>query len=167
MQHDLQVPQALLELNGSHKPSFLGDMNFRLLNLRAAIKKGSTGDSRLFSDTARQMGLELDAWPASISPEFHYRTVCNAADDSYFGGTRHVYRDLWTVQLWNSWRTIRIQVNRIILEHKTCSGVPEWDESSQPRKIRESSTDICISVPELMGTPRKTWSLTPLVNENI
>jgi hypothetical protein len=84
MQHDLAVPEVLLQLSRSHNPSFLGDMSFRVLNLRAAIKRGLTSDPKFICDTARQMDRELEAWRVALTPSMNYEIVDNAPDITHF-----------------------------------------------------------------------------------
>lgn len=156
-QYDIPFPSALLQLAQSHRPSFLGDMKFRLLNLRGAIKKGPTSDSGFICETARQMDRELDAWGETLTPSMSYEASKSSPDSTYFKGIRHIYKDLWTAQLWNSWRTISIEVNQLIMESGVRGGVLyDNDTSTAACKIRKMSTDICISVPEIMGSPRRS-----------
>lgn len=154
MQYNLKVPKVLLQLSQTYEPSFLGDINFRLLNLRAEIKKETSDNKRLIYQTAMQIDQELETWRATLAPDMTYGVVHNISNTTYFKGTRHTYKDLWAVQLWNSWRTMSIQVNQIILQNDIYNGGLITKNLAES-KVRDSCTDICISVPEIIHSPRK------------
>src|SRR5689334_1189729 len=82
------------------------------------------------------------------------------ADDSssgaYFRGKKHLYNRLWTARVWNNWRTVRILLNRIIIDTTSLDTPIDREEGSPMALIRECSTEICISSPDLIGSPRKS-----------
>lgn len=157
MQYDVAVPQALLQISHSFGTSAMGDMCFRLLNLRAAIKCGDITDP----NAIREVAIKMDADLKTLQPSWSYVTV-DASDTpagTYFEGKRHIYSNLLTAQAWNSWRTLRIMVNRIIHQNEIRSVAPDSaHKSTALSHIHQFSTEICISAPNFIGSPRKHTS---------
>jgi hypothetical protein len=128
-------------------------MCFRFLDLRAAIKNGTTSDSTAILRQAQDLDRDLAAWKENIPRCWHYSTVSDNLTTSvfHFEGKQHLYHDIWAAQSWNNWRTLRILVNRIILQHQSGSDV----ELPILGLMKELSTDICISVSCFHHSPRK------------
>ena len=145
------------------QPGPIGDMCFRLLDLRAAIKSGDITDPKAIREAAIEMDGDLEAWRATLQPSWSYATVDagDALASTYFEGKCHIYSSLWTAQVWNNWRTLRILVNRIFLQNEIRSGAPDsTHESTALSLIHQLSTEICISVSSFIGSPRKHTSTT-------
>jgi hypothetical protein len=139
----------------------MGHMYFRLLDLRAAIKSGDVTDPKSIYEVAVEMDRELEAWRATLQPSWSYATVDadNAPAGTYFEGKHHIYSNPWTAQVWNNWRTLRILANRIILQSEIHSGAPDSANGSLVFSlIHQLSTEICISTPGFIGSPRKHTS---------
>jgi hypothetical protein len=114
MLQDFAVPQAGVQISQEVRPSAigerlkkirpgaLGDMCFRLLHLRSAIKSGEITDQEAIRKAAIEMDRDLEAWRASLEPSWSYTTVDASAvpASTYFDGKRHIYSNLWTTQLW-------------------------------------------------------------------
>jgi hypothetical protein len=176
MQQDVAAPQALLQISHNFKtsamgkrrkktqPGSIGDMCFRLLDLRAAIKSDIT-DPKAVREAAMEMDADLEAWRAALQPSWSYATVDagDAPAGIYFEGKYHIYGNPWTARVWNNWRTLRILVNRIILQNEIRSGTPDSaHESAALSLIHQLSTEICISAPSFIGSPRKHASTAKL-----
>jgi hypothetical protein len=139
-------------------PGSIGDMSFRLLNLRAAINENKVEDTVAIREASLELDRELQSWSSSDLPNWKY-TEIDAGTDPLglcFNGKSHVYRDFRAVEAWNYWRTLRILVNQIILQNETSSIVPDSDlEASSLSIIRQLSIDICVSTASFTDTPRK------------
>ncbi|RFU24558.1 hypothetical protein B7463_g11781, partial [Scytalidium lignicola] len=177
MQQDIAIPQTLLQIShkfatstlGKHrKPTQaapLGNVCFRLLYLRAGIKSGDITDPKTILEAAIEMDEELKGWRTTLGPSWYYTTI-EAGDTppgTYFEGKRHIYSNTWTAQVWNSWRTLRISVNQIILQNEIRSDAPNITYKSTALSIiPQLSTEICISASTFMGSPRSPTLILPL-----
>jgi hypothetical protein len=170
MQQDTTAPLALLEISqnfktgvmGAHppnkSPSSIGDKCFKLLDLRAAIKSGRISDPSSIREAAYDMDGELEAWRTGLDPSWRYAMVDarNGPAGTTFNGKIHIYNSLETVQGWNNWRTLRILVSQIILQNENRSGSPDKACGRAALSvIRQMSTEVCISTPLYIGSPRK------------
>lgn len=122
MQQDVAAPQAVVQICHNFKtsamgerrkklqPGPIGDMCFRILDLRAAIRRGDITDPKAIREAAIEMDRDLEAWRITLQPSCSYATVDagDAPAGTYFGGKRHIYSNLWNAQVWNNWRTLRI-----------------------------------------------------------
>lgn len=140
------------------QPEPLGHVCFRLLDLRAAIKSGDMTDPIAIYAEAVEMDRHLEAWRATLKPIWSYATVdvVEAPAGTHFEGKCHVYNNPWTAQVWNNWRTLRILVNRIIVQHDIYINVD--DRVHEPfalSLIHQLSSEICISAPVFIGNARE------------
>lgn len=142
------------------QPRPMGDMCFRLLDLRRDMKNGELSDSQAILAAASILEDDLLSWADSLPPDCAYDTLnANNTDTAHFHAKRHVYSNVWMAQLWNHWRSLRILVSRIILHAEDIGGDQnETAISSRTSLIRQLSTDICISTSDLMDKPRKCSS---------
>jgi hypothetical protein len=125
-------------------------MCFRLLYLRLAIKSGEITDQEAICKAAIEMDRNLEAWRASLKPSWSYTTVDagNVPASTYFDGKRHIYSNLWTAQLWNNWRALRILVNQIILQNKLGSNASNTAQKSNSLSlIYQLSTEFASLLP--------------------
>jgi hypothetical protein len=169
------VPDAVMEIHQEVRPSAagggpkkirsgaLGDMCFRLLHLRSAIKSGEITDQEAICSAAIEMDRDLEAWRASLESNWSYTTV-DAGDVSagtYFDGKRHIYSNLWTARLWNNWRALRILLSRLILQNESASDASDSAQKSTSLTLmHQMSTEICISAANFLGSPRKHSQLS-------
>ncbi len=175
MQQDIPAPAALLkmtqefstsamgELRRRRKPSPLGDACLRLLELRSLLKCGhGIADFRAIHQVAVEMDREFEFWRETLPSSWNY-VIDDVNDNSpgmYFVRKRHIYNSPWTAQVWNNWRTLRILVNKIILENEARSGTVDSAQGSAALSIiHQMSTEICISAPHFVGSPRKYASM--------
>lgn len=155
--HDFET-SVIGERRKNTPPAPLGDLCFRLLNFRAVIENDHLRDPEAIRETAVQMEGEIEAWQATLPRSWRCSEVdvTDAPAGTCFGGKRHIYSNPWTAQIWNNWRTLRILINRIILQNEIRSGVPDSVHASTALShIQQSSTEICISAPSFIGSPRK------------
>ncbi|KAF2798423.1 hypothetical protein K505DRAFT_414363 [Melanomma pulvis-pyrius CBS 109.77] len=143
-------------------PGSICGISFRIVNLMAAVKNGNVTDSVVIREIALQLDSDLMAWKAVVSQNWRYYTIDTSEATSgveYFEGKRHVYPNLWVVEIWNSWRTLRILVNQIILQNEART---DGGNITAPSIIHQLSTDICISASSLKNTPRIVSLIRPL-----
>lgn len=170
MLQDVPVPQALQKISHDFgtsamgevrkriQPSPLADLCVQILDLRAGIRTGVIEITEAIREVAIQMDKELAAWKSTLPPSWSYATVGTADTPAgqYFQGKRHVYSNPWTANVWNNWRTMRIVVNQIILQSEIWSDALEGVyDSTAVSHIHQLSTEICISAPNFIGSPRK------------
>jgi hypothetical protein len=175
MQLETTAPETIVQISNSFEPSNgrccqnhpgpLKNICFRLLNLRAEIKKGDISDPIIIYNTAVQIDRDLQAWTQFLSSAFAFTTIEEAQVAPCFHGKHHVYATVAAAQTWNNWRTLRILVNQITLRHLPHYALKESDHLVLI--INNLSTDICTSTLSFRGSPRKfptvpfliSWSL--------
>jgi len=179
MQQHIPVPPVLMQMShnfetsatrqqwqhrdvtspGVTSPGSTLEIVFRLVNFRAALKNGEITDPQVIRETALKIDGDLETWRAGVPPNWRYATINapEAAVGTCFDGKSHVYPNPWIAEFWNHWRTLRILVNQIIVQNEVCSSVPDNAQKSTALSIiHQLSTDLCISSPALMNTPRKS-----------
>jgi hypothetical protein len=169
MQHDIAAPETVMRMS----PKFqipteeerrrrvhsnpVVEMYARTLHLRSAIKCGQVTDKKTILEAATGLDSELEAWRENLGSSWNYAVV--QADDAIvdvcFNGLCHVYSNLWIAHIWNNWRSLRILVNETIVETDHGSEMPSAQVAASILLIQELSTEICISVGNFLGTPRK------------
>jgi hypothetical protein len=143
-------------------PGSISEISFRTINLRAALTSGEISDPTIIRATALDMDQDLESWRAGLPRVWLYTPVKHYESDSpdFFDGQEHIYVNSWITTAWNTWRTLRILVNQIILENEENSAMPDLSQiSSAVSTIRELSRDICISVPSFGDNPRKLFNV--------
>lgn len=150
---------SAIERHGKNRSGVLGDICFRLLWLRLRIKSGEITDQQAIRETATKLDNDLEAWRANRGPGWLYTTVDASSPvpkDTLYHGKRHLYSQLWTAYLWNNWRTLRILINRIIVQNEMISKAPDHHQKAASLSlIHGMSTEICVSVASFFGSPRK------------
>ena len=169
MTQDIAAPPGLLEISQyleanskserykKSRPTSISEICFRLLDLRARLKKGDIVEPKAIFQAAKQMDSDLEAWTA-LRSDSTYETVkvAHSPPGTYFKGTRHIYTNPMAAQAWNSWRTLRILISRIIIQSTSDSVRPaDGDRLKTIALMRSLSTDICVSVSNFIGSPRK------------
>jgi len=165
MQQEIAAPYALLQLSRNFKISAIAHMNLRFLDLRAAIRRGDLVDPKAIYNAAIRLDGDLESWKAALEPSWSYSTVDagDALAGMYFEGKRHLYNNLRTARIWNSWRTLRILVSQIILQNEVWFGATgSGHEYTALSTIHQVSTEICVSAPNFIGSPRKHTSTDKL-----
>lgn len=161
---------ALLELNqefeesisggqakGKHSES-LSNMCFRVLNMLQSRGSNSVSAiSKMYAD-AITLTEDLARWREALPHSWQYTTII-AGDNSsgvFFKGEIHNYGNPWIEQAWNTWRALQIPVSKLIVELRgKCVEYEESRFEAAQKIIRSSSTNICISAPNLMDSPRR------------
>lgn len=174
MQRELPVPGSLLEAGRALDNSpikrpqssnvSIGDIYVRYVDVIAAMKASwplGHEDMQWLSDEVEVLDTTLQAWRQGIHPQYNYTTVhatTMTADDildlpstDATKGRRHVYQNEWSADLWNKWRVICMLLYRLKLDY----GILDTRKRSETL-IREISMDICLSVPSLMASSRKS-----------
>jgi hypothetical protein len=182
MQQDIDVPDAVVSLRQKFRaspmgeqrrkvnPGRIGDKCFEYLHLRSAIRNGEMTNPRDIREAALVMDSELEAWRGTLEPKWLYGVI-NVEDNSsgtYFNSQRHTYHSLWAAQNWNNWRTLRILINKLVLEHDPGSSAADDNQSTTSLSIiHRYSTEVCISAPDFMGSPRKSSKLIGIRELNL
>jgi hypothetical protein len=184
MQQHIAVPPALVQTTYNFQtsairqqwqhrniasPGSICEISFRMVNLRAAFQNGEVTDPQVIREAALDIDSDLETWRAGVPLNWRYATIdaTEAPVGTCFDGKRHVYPSLWIAEVWNSWRTLRILVNQIIVQNELRSSVPGNAQKSIALSIiHQFSTELCISTTSFMDTPRRSLSSaqTPVHN---
>ncbi|KAK3937231.1 hypothetical protein QBC46DRAFT_461014 [Diplogelasinospora grovesii] len=145
-------------------PGSTCEISFRIVNLQAAL---NSTHSDFICTKAVEIDGDLEAWRDGVLrlPSWQYcATITSVDDGAGFDGKRHIYPNLWVAEAWNSWRTLRILVNQIIVRSTSSedSGYSPVILSRVIEVIRQLSTDLCISACALAGTSRVISLIEPL-----
>jgi hypothetical protein len=162
LQQDIAAPPALRQLNNYIDHSPVSDLCYQFLDLRRSIKTGEMTDPAAILKATMGMEAELMLWKVERTQAWDYTTVVaeDAPKGTYFKGKRHIYSTPWIARALNNWRTLRIQINHIIVENESYMQEPNDAQLSIATSvIQQMSTDICISVHDFQGSARK---FTPL-----
>ncbi|TEA14430.1 hypothetical protein C8034_v003476 [Colletotrichum sidae] len=179
IQQGIRVPSALTEVNSnferngvvgpynSIQPVSLAFIGFRIVDLCADIKSHLLTDSRTICHFALDIKANLKAWADLRSETFFEISTVREAANICFEDKKHVYSSVWGAQLWNSWRSLGILINQIILDsldhlllHNQEIKRDVYSEALY--SLRNLSQDICISTPNLASSPRAPTMIWPL-----
>jgi hypothetical protein len=112
-------------------------------------------------EAARRIEADLVSWREGAPRGWRFDTVDSdpgAVDaEAGFGGKTHVYANLWIAEAWNNWRALRLVLNQIIARNEARAGEP--DEAlrvAAEEVVREMSAEVCVSVANFVGTPRRS-----------
>lgn len=138
-------------------PASISEISFRAANLRAAIRTREITDPVTIRKLALGIDTDLQSWEAVVPPSWRYKIIDdpNITIGTCFVGTRYVYPEHWTIEIWNNWRALRILISHIIVQNE--ARIMHGDESKKLAAlavIRQLSMDICISVYSFIGSPR-------------
>jgi hypothetical protein len=139
-------------------PGSMFEISVRMVNLRAIFKRSEAIDIHYFREKALELERDLQSWKAGVPLSWTYTTQndTQASTDTPFGGKSHFYPTLGLTDAWNHWRTLRIFVNKIIVQNEDRSIAPDNAQRSLAISIiREMSSDLCISTSSYIDTPCK------------
>ncbi len=167
LQH-LSVPQALVQMtadflasdtrkhwerNSISASSSISHMSLRLVNLRAAIHNGEITKSFQIQEIALEIDRDLQQWPTTVPPTWVPMAIeTGRSQHACLGKSRHQYPSSFIAQAWNNWRTLRILINRTLLQH-SCKSSLRGDLLVR-QLIQKLSIDICDSVPTFTNSSR-------------
>jgi hypothetical protein len=120
-------------------------------------------------DAARGIEADLVSWREGAPRGWRFTAVDDDPDPAApgcgagFGGRRHAYPNLWIAEAWNNWRALRLVLNQIIARNEARAADPDEPlKAAAEEVVREMSADLCVSVANFAGTPRKSQlSLCP------
>jgi hypothetical protein len=174
MEHEIALPDDFLSLR-TFAADFVDseDLIWRLTNItipyiafRAAVRNGSLHDSSAIITTASGLDDEMVALLSSLPPEWHHRKV-QLATQSYLVLESHY--DTYTVsaigEALNSIRAGRVALLDVIIREGykvectledyffTFSLSPDIKSKVEiaKKKLRQTTSEICASVPQLAG----------------
>ncbi|KAL1874022.1 hypothetical protein VTK73DRAFT_576 [Phialemonium thermophilum] len=178
MQQHIAIPPALVKATCAFQaseirsqwqrsniasPASICELSFRIVNLRAAVKGGDISDSSTIRALALDIDGDLREWREIIPPKWRYVDVLDRTavhDDNELDGRRHEYPNAWVAEIWNTWRSLRILVNRVLIEN----GMDEsgLDRDSMVSVIQQMSFDICVSASSFVDAPSTLFLVQPL-----
>ncbi len=91
----------------------------RLCNL-FAVSRASTGLDRLDILTqAKDLDNDLISWSLDLPSSYEYTTEPAPPASNTYSGYCEIYSSLFSAEVWNLYRSARLGVNGIIVEHQT------------------------------------------------
>ena len=177
-QRETRVPPTILAL--SHQLSQTPDLATKVANdlldfvsqlceLRASIKDGTITSASLIVSSLLQLDDQLLQWASARSSRWSHTLVFDSNQpDNIYDDSYAIYQAYWIAGTWNLQRTSRIFVHESILlqldkllltaQHQTWPGSNIKSLLHQRTKslavILETSSEICASVPYLLGHDR-------------
>lgn len=123
---------------------------------------------------AIHLETELVNWAAKWRAEEPYASIISREiSPDIFSDHWHFYNDIFVADLWNNYRSIRINVNEIIIKHlnlmpgyNPAPSIPQYSPSynnqldCSKRTVLELARQICAAVPYYMGRTLYTDNLT-------
>ena len=142
----------------------MGDVCIRYLDVIAAMRTAlplGQVDMQWLLNEIDDLDQATQAWEQGIHPDYEYTTVHLTPEvaesicdlPSAYKGKRHIYKNKWSPHIWNKWRIMRLLLYRLKLDY----GNLDTRQNCETR-IREISSDICLSVPSLLGFSRELFS---------
>lgn len=128
----------------------LEDVWIRLINLNAKLRsvEKEEVDADFVVAEATRTNRDLDAWRAGVKIGYTISiTPMSGQNDHPFSNVKHVYASVWSAEVWNKWRVMKILSQGLILEHSPVDAWSSEDLERCYRVIRDLSVDICLSVP--------------------
>ena len=146
-----QTEQALLEIID------------RLCILRCRTKDVTEDDPTILEE-AHAIEKELVEWAESVPWEYAFLVKNKKIPDGFLS-QYHVYKDAWTVGVWNVYRCCHILTHEVIMQwlslHSTPAKVAAQRLESKVA-CNQLAADVCYSVPYLIGDEfSQTASNTP------
>ncbi|MCJ1283118.1 hypothetical protein MMC26_002445 [Xylographa opegraphella] len=178
MQRRARVPDDMLEWTqsamayenpGEIISSKLSIIVTKFCNLRASMDSfHDYRDSGRVVSAAFHIDAELADWAMRCPEQYVYNTVTiQSRSESVFSDLYHTYDNIWTAWTWNSYRSIRILLNELLLEqlahlsqHPSDYLEPDNEYSSLPYETHilccksllvQLTQDVCASVPFYFG----------------
>ena len=128
-------------------------------------------NSASIASQALKIDRKFQDWEAKVPLNYLYQTVLVAeATDEVFSDHYHVYANVWSAAAWNSYRTLRIILNEILIvqlvylcETSLAMDDDEKDLLASYRKqisasrslVEQLARDVCASVPFYFGYHKK------------
>lgn len=127
----------------------------RLCKLRETIRLQTDEDPAILA-AAISLDAEFVAWADDLPLKYAYLTRTSGSGPNFLDKHHHVYDGVWVVSVWNTYRTARIMVNETIrrwLDKHTPSipSIYKCKAEEATNVTRQMSTDICASVPFVLG----------------
>lgn len=143
----------------------------KFAGVQADVREGILSDSSEIVKMAMAIDLELEQFASNVSASFTYKvetqpgSVSSCEDEKgnfcHYQGTYHIYQSVWSCNIWNNYRYIRILVNDMILDHLrliALGGHQVLDYGLFKAHcirirdlMRQLATDICCSIPFKFG----------------
>ncbi len=159
LHHGLHVPNAVQEFGQRSQFQKLPDHKLQAefvhlviacCSLRADNKHRTMTPANVLHK-ALELDAELLAWAVNLPEHWRYHAVRASKSEDALEDHYHIYNNLWTANIWNCYRTVRMLINAIIagsvdaLPTSLSSDVHERDQSRL--MICKLSRDVCASVP--------------------
>jgi hypothetical protein len=166
MQRDVGVAPTIIEFTKTMGSQFqkgsrlcpISELCLRYLELRSAARRNAMSLQDIRA-AAVDIDSKLEVWKGDLETSLAY-TVVDAdkgtRGSSCWAGKRHVYPTIWSAQVWNSWRTLRILVNQLLLSTDLAceDAFSAVQISVSVSVLRQLSTDLCISASCFYDSPR-------------
>lgn len=122
----------------------------RVCALRSDFKD-QKNDGLDFIKRGHAIDADFEDWVNRLPCEFAYMTRKSGKTDDAFLDYYHVYRDTWTVTVWNLYRCARILTHEVIMEYSDSHSMTSVSPKAQRRKsevmIAQMTDEIAATVP--------------------
>lgn len=137
----------------------------RLCALRATVDRDNNNDIGVIA-LANFIDSDLEDWENSLPPAFSYSIIESANSEHVFSDTYHVYKNTWTVGVWNFYRCARILTQHVIMASLSRNSMPNLALDESQRRQSEAlltnlAYDICASAPFILGTSNSSVYSSP------
>lgn len=145
-------------------------------NLASRPRHGLTEtEIKTLLNKAQDLDAKLTMWAHSVPPNWKPVPASiipqSVRDAGVFKNRCDCYSDVWVPTTWNSYRDSRIVVQNIILSclRMLSTACPNHSDNSQTRSqwsaaksaIQTLATDICASIPFLLGSQMESVQMNP------
>lgn len=122
----------------------------RVCALRSDFKD-QKNDGLDLINRSHAIDADFEDWVNRLPCEFAYMTRKSGKTDDGFLDYYHVYRDTWTIAIWNLYRCARILTHEVIVECSDSNSMTSVSPKAQRRKsevmIAQLSDEIAATVP--------------------
>ncbi|KAH7123631.1 hypothetical protein B0J11DRAFT_529503 [Dendryphion nanum] len=179
LQQQMSVPHCLVKASSAFQSSNIREnwktrsvasagslcvVSFRVVNLRAAFKKGDI-DYLTVRNEALDINSDLQIWQEGMPSSWMFSSepALDSELDAIYGGVIHKYSSMWVAEAWNNWRLLRLLVSQIIQQNEKRAPVPDVvRQLLAEAMIRHTSYDLCVSASTFARSPRIISLIRPL-----
>lgn len=130
----------------------------RLCNLRAAIRKGKLSDRHSILAEAQALEDDTASWPVTVPASMDYHEEAAEPSAQAYAATCHVYASVFSAEVWNMYRSVRIGTLGIIVEQSAILALESGGRPSSPPSSPSSSSS---SPSGEAASPATTTTTTP------
>jgi hypothetical protein len=154
---------ALQFYDFSRRPAYrLLNLVANICNIRCEASSAPPEDLQSFISQAILLDQEFDTWLTTLPDTWSYVTYTAPVGhkkDAVYNSHYHIYYDLWTGSMWNTYRGARIMLNLVIrawisvvLKSSPTSTIYAAENAHCTATLNRLSIEICESISFHLGT---------------